>query len=206
MRTGFYLCIVGLGALAQGCGPLANVARTLVIEPVQDWRLLDCAEELKRDCKLAAIAWDNFQETCPEAEFSADFARGFKRGYVDFLYAGGTGEPPPVPPRYYWRAGYETPEGHQAIDDWFKGFRRGAALARASGLRRLVPVPTSLVAGPDAGGPPPEVLPPPEAGPPSAPVLPPPREAPGEPMPGAEPAASAPSDTQPVVSFKKTQD
>ena len=52
-------------------------------------------------------------------------------------------QPPPLPPRYYWRPEYETPPGHQAIEDWSAGFRAGAGVARASGLRELVTVPAS---------------------------------------------------------------
>src|SRR5207253_2309767 len=62
----------------------------------------------------------------------------------DYLYAGGSGEPPPLPPRYYWKTRYETAEGHQAIADWFAGYRLGAAMAQESGYREWVTIPSSL--------------------------------------------------------------
>src|SRR4051794_6375405 len=134
--------------VCQGCSPLAHVARTVFIEPTEYSRRLDNAVDKCRNEDLAEEAWEKFAEADPGKEFSPDFSLGFKEGYTDYLYAGGTGNPPPVPPRYYWRPEFETPEGHQAIDDWFAGFRRGAALARASGYRELVTLPSPVPPGP----------------------------------------------------------
>src|SRR5262249_39466700 len=92
--------------------------------------------------------------------YSPDFQQGFLCGFADYLYAGGTGNPPPLPPRGYWKSEYETPEGRQAVQDWFEGFRTGAARARASGYRELVTVPISAL-------PPPPPLPPPPLLPPN---------------------------------------
>jgi hypothetical protein len=88
------------------------------------------------------------------------------------LFLGGAGNPPPVPPRRYWKRKFETPEGHLAIGQWYDGFAHGASAAQASGLRQLVTVPSSLgpVPGPMFG---PAHVPPPLA-PPSK--LPPPVE------------------------------
>lgn len=58
--------------------------------------------------------------------------------------AGGFTEYPvcaPVPPERYQRKRYTTPEGMHAIEDWYAGFRHGAATAMASGLRNLQVVP-----------------------------------------------------------------
>jgi hypothetical protein len=62
---------------------------------------------------------------------------------------------PPVPPERYRRKRYMTPEGCAAVEDWFAGFRHGAATAMASGLRNLVVIPVQCppVFGPDDGGP-----------------------------------------------------
>src|SRR5262249_8215357 len=62
---------------------------------------------------------------------------------------------PPVPPGRYRRKRYMTPEGCAAVEDWFAGFRHGAATAMASGLRNLVVIPVQCppVFGPDDGGP-----------------------------------------------------
>jgi hypothetical protein len=75
--------------------------------------------------------------------YSRDYARGFLKGFEDYVYAGGNGLPPPVPPPRYWGIYYQTPEGHQAIEDWFAGFRHGTEAARDSGYREQVLVPLS---------------------------------------------------------------
>jgi hypothetical protein len=75
---------------------------------------------------------------------SAEFELGFKDGFTDYLYAGGTGEPPPVPPRCLWNLDYRTPRGRQAADDWFAGFRCGAAVVRENGYREKMLLPSSL--------------------------------------------------------------
>jgi hypothetical protein len=97
----------------------------------------------------------------------------------------------PVPPERYRRKKYMTPEGCAAVEDWFAGFRHGAATAMQSGLRNLVVIPVQCppVFGPDDGGPLPKAtrpttpasknsttMPPPdEITPPSSDTLPPPR-------------------------------
>ena len=43
----------------------------------------------------------------------------------------------------YWRVYYQNAEGHEAIQDWFEGFRHGASVARASGVRDFVVIPLS---------------------------------------------------------------
>src|SRR5256885_13183468 len=40
--------------------------------------------------------------------------------------------PPPLPPRSYWKTQYESPEGREAVRDWFAGFRFGVAADRKS--------------------------------------------------------------------------
>lgn len=85
--------------------------------------------------------------------FSADYERGYKDGFTDYLDFGGCGEPPPVPPRRYWKNAYQTPEGHQAIQDWFAGFRNGVSDAEASGWRHFATVPSSVVPGVDVQSP-----------------------------------------------------
>jgi hypothetical protein len=111
---------------------------------------------------------------------------------------------PPVPPNQYRRKRYMTPEGVAAVEDWYAGFRHGAATAMASGLRNLVVIPVQCPPkfGPDDGFQPevstrprvgpggkeqvPVMPPPEEIIPPSTDVLPPPR-----PDAGASPAVPA---------------
>ena len=173
-----------------GCGPFLNATRTLVIEPLEYCERGDNLAELIRDRRLADAAWKNVASAPADHPYSADYERGFKDGYADYLYAGGTGAPPPVPPRDYWDLRYKTPEGHQAAEDWFAGFRHGAAAARDSGYRQLVTVPASVApAGPSNVPPEPTAAPPaPDAD--GLPELPPPRAV--TPPPAPEPAAVAP--------------
>jgi hypothetical protein len=177
MQIKWVLFLGGLGMVCQGCSPLDHAVRTLIIEPTQYPPRLDDLKECARNKKTAERAWAEFQEKQGE-DFSEHFERGFKEGYADYLYAGGTGQPPPLPPRVYWRVEFETPEGQKAINDWFAGFSGGAALAAAGGHRELVTLPTSVkepigsVAPfqdePLKQAPPPdEVLPPPKTVPPS---------------------------------------
>jgi hypothetical protein len=120
------------------------VARTIIIEPILYCRRLDNCVDLKRNKELAEGAWADFAQHNPDVEYSFDFEKGFKFGYEDFLYAGGSGQPPPVPPRYYWRPEFESGDGHRAIEDWYAGYARGAEAARESGYRQLVTVPASV--------------------------------------------------------------
>jgi hypothetical protein len=76
--------------------------------------------------------------------YSVHFARGFKDGYADYLYAGGTGDPPVAPPWRYRKVTYETPQGVQAVEDWFAGFRQGAYAAYTTGYRQFVVVPAAV--------------------------------------------------------------
>ncbi|MCA9140185.1 MAG: hypothetical protein KDB00_25610 [Planctomycetales bacterium] len=75
--------------------------------------------------------------------FSIDHERGFEDGFVDYLVYGGTGNPPPLPPRRYWWSDCGGVNGCNAIQEWFKGFEHGAAVAKASGCRQCVTVPLS---------------------------------------------------------------
>jgi hypothetical protein len=119
--------------------------------------------------------------------FSSHYAEGFREGFIDYVEAGGSGEPPYLPPFRYRLAKFRSPEGIAATEDWYAGFRHGAAVARGSGLRELsyVPLPGSpvpvethapepLTPNPPAPGTPqpkPDVLPPPR---PVGPQMPPP--------------------------------
>jgi hypothetical protein len=160
-------------------------ARTLVYEPLRYCAPKDFIFATIRNRIVAENSWRQVEKTSPPGQFSHDYADGFKCGYSDYLCYGGSGEPPPLPPRRYWRKYHQTPEGHQAILEWFAGFRHGASLAQESGQRELVTVPTSVFqpVGPPLSTPdevivpeqyptpPPEMLPaPPAAALPEAPL------------------------------------
>jgi hypothetical protein len=174
MRMRFALGILGPCLMSIGCGPLVWATHILVIEPLQYCKTTDNILERRRNYRLAEEAWKVVAQENPGHTYSPDFVAGFEDGFADYLYAGGTGEPPPVPPRQYWRITYETPEGHQAIEDWFAGFRLGAAVARESGYRELVTIPSSSLTLNAAD---PSTLPE-SSVPPSDEKLPPPKELP----------------------------
>jgi hypothetical protein len=181
MRLGPLLFALSL--LSPGC-ELAVLTAENLADTVAGYtdKVLDCTNEV---C-LAERAWQAVRKSNPGISYSVYYARGFRDGYVDYLDNGGDGEPPLVAPACYYHAIYHTPAGHRAVDDWFDGFRHGAALAKASGYREHIVVAVSdLPGGPNPAaeappgamemgpGPPgvepgaTEVLPPPRALPPA---------------------------------------
>ena len=131
--------ILAFPAFCLGCNLFDNGARTLVFEPIQYCAQGDKERTHIHHDQLARGAWEEFCRLNPGHEFSKDFACGFTEGYADYLSAGGTGEPPPLPPRRYWA----QRDCRQASVDWFAGFRTGAGTAQRSGLRQCVVVPTA---------------------------------------------------------------
>ncbi len=80
-------------------------------------------------------AWDETGACCPEGCLTLDYSWGFREGFADFVYAGGDGEPPAMPPRIYWQADMRSREGAAAVASWFEGYRHGARVAREGGYR-----------------------------------------------------------------------
>src|SRR5205085_3346233 len=91
----------------------------------------------------ASAVWAEVQAGNPGVTFSSDYAVGFADGFTDFLGAGGNAAVPTLPPRRYWNGRYQNPAGHQAIQDWFAGFRHGLGEARGRGLGAYAVVPSS---------------------------------------------------------------
>jgi hypothetical protein len=145
LLVGVVLCAAGAGCTSPynepGCGTLYDdAARNLTQIPV---RALDDVHLKKRLRQIAARAWDDYSRAHAGQGFSPDFADGFRAGYADFLYSGGPGLPPAVPPFPYQLRRYESPEGHLAIEQWYAGFSLGSEVARDSGLRENVVIPLS---------------------------------------------------------------
>lgn len=103
----------------------------------------ECQERLYHR-KMAQLLLEEGRKGCGENKASKDYDKGFIRGFVDYLDADGNGEPPVAPPYHYRARCYETPEGHQAIQDWYAGFRDGTAMAIQSGIRRWTQVPLAI--------------------------------------------------------------
>lgn len=128
-----------LCTLATGCQLASNAVHNFAYEAKLT------TAELEEHCryeKLARAAWN---DVCADehTSYSRDYAAGFKDGFVDFLQFGGTGGAPYVPPQQYWSAHYRTPDGYQAVQDWFAGFRHGVTAAQQSGYRHYATMPSA---------------------------------------------------------------
>ncbi len=175
MRLRMLFGVLGLCLPGAGCSLFVAGTRNVIFEATDR---TERALESFRNGKLANAAWDAVEQANPRGTFSPDYISGFKDGFVDYLEAGGTGEPPPLPPARYWKVRYQTPTGLHAAEEWFAGFRDGAAAARASGTREGVVLPLAL----HSPGPvPPHPVPPLPAPVPPAPI-------PGPPLLPEEPA------------------
>ena len=89
-------------------------------------------------------AWQEHRSSDSGQCDSRAYAAGFKDGFVDYVYGGGSGEPPPVPPRPFWNVDIRNPRGHTEATNWFAGYRNGAQVARDEGYRRRALVPLSM--------------------------------------------------------------
>lgn len=137
------LIILLLGCAASGCSLIENAAHTLVIQPLHYCAHKDKYSSHHRHRQMAKDAWESIEAGAPRCTYSFDYGVGFREGYADFLDAG-PGNTPALPPRRYWKGRYQTPTGHQAILDWYQGFRHGANVAAESGWRQFVTLPSPL--------------------------------------------------------------
>lgn len=149
MKFKFFHVTALLCLLGSGCRFSHILARTTIVEPIKYASYLDEKLEKKHFRHLARCAFEQ-EQAVARAElddynaepFSVDAQRGFEDGFVDYLMAGGRAEPPALPPRRYWKTKYQNPVGQWATQEWFNGYRHGASVARQSGYRDFVTVPT----------------------------------------------------------------
>jgi hypothetical protein len=142
MRTRGILLVLAVWVAAAGCSNsdfLAISFQNLTLLPIQ------AGDEVRMKCRNRQRAEEAWQLISMGAkkEYSPDYAAGFKAGYADYLNIGGNGDPPAVPPFCYRTVHYQTPEGIEAINQWYEGWKHGALMAKASGLRELEIVPLS---------------------------------------------------------------
>jgi hypothetical protein len=104
----------------------------------------DRKRSLEIYARWADQAWAEEMGSCPEMPSATEYRLGFRDGFVDYVWAGGNGEPPPVPPRQFWNAMLRSPDGKQGADLWFAGYRHGARVARFGGYRELGTIRSSL--------------------------------------------------------------
>jgi hypothetical protein len=205
MRLRHFVALCGLCVVAQGCAPLKQVVQVMICEPAAYCLGMDECVDSVRARELADEAWGHFCGASADGQYSEDFEAGFKCGFADYIYAGGNGEPPVIPPRPYWKAAYQSPEGQGLMQDWFRGYRLGAAVAKESGYREAIIIPASA-------GLPRFSVPPPRPGAETVPMpnadelLPPPKGPQGPKQPNAAPrplsptgAAASPAPRSPEV-------
>lgn len=107
-------------------------------------------EYAKANRGRADRAWKTREASGDARCESKDYMLGWKAGYLD-VCRGGCGNPPPVAPKRYWAAKYQSPDGQGAIQDWFLGFETGAAAAKSCGEGSFHLIPTSNTASPPLG-------------------------------------------------------
>jgi hypothetical protein len=132
VRLALFLTVI-LFLTGSGCSLVHNTHRTLVNEPLlasDDYILR------KRFHTLAHHSFTEYKRSEHGAKCQSHFKDGYIDGYIDQLENGGTTDPPAQPPRRYWVAQNPTPAGQERTSQYFNGFRTGAEMALASGLRR----------------------------------------------------------------------
>jgi hypothetical protein len=143
------LLVVLLAMGMPGCSVCRDFQRTMLKEPAEfSWKL-DRRRSVKMYREWADEAWKTCCAGCgvsPDG-ITQEYEAGFRDGFVEYVYAGGTGEPPPAPPRKFWNAGFRDEEGRAAAQFWFKGYRHGASVARDGGYRDRVILAAHLPAG-----------------------------------------------------------
>jgi hypothetical protein len=121
--------------------------RTTKLEPRHFPYIKNEKQTRRRDAALARRAWTEVVAQSGGGGFSKHYERGFLTGFADYMFRGGDGQVPLVPPRDYWQLGYQSERGKQAVDDWYAGFRHGTEECRARGYREMVVVRSSLLSG-----------------------------------------------------------
>jgi len=138
MRPRYCLPILVFCWLCSGCELLQLAASNIAYEA---WLEKERAITAVRCRTLAEQAWRESPGPDHGHSYSVDYACGFKDGYADCIQTYGCLLPPALPPRQYWSARFQTPQGHHAIEEWFLGYEHGAQAARASSHREFIPVP-----------------------------------------------------------------
>jgi len=130
--------------LLSGCTVCQNARRTMSHEPrAFSWKH-DRRRSVEAYRELADQLWQQEALACADAIAEPDYVTGFRDGFVDYVYAGGTGEPPPLPPRHFWNVAHRSPDGKERVHQWFDGYRHGAGVARDGGYRGLGVVHSSM--------------------------------------------------------------
>ncbi len=90
----------------------------------------------------AADSWHQHKHAFAGEYHLKAFGDGYRAGYVA-VASGGSGCPPAIPPRKYWRWQYQTPEGQAQMAAWSSGFPHGAAAAEQDLAGEFMEIPVS---------------------------------------------------------------
>ena len=158
LRGGLGCALLALYCLsATGCSVIEDThhvlflaKRTTKLEPQHFPYIRNEKMTRRRDAQLAKRVWAEVASQSGAAGFTKHYERGFVTGFADYMYRGGDGEAPLVPPRDYWQLGYQSDRGKQAVDEWYEGFRHGVQECRARGYREMVVVRSSLLSSSNA--------------------------------------------------------
>jgi hypothetical protein len=134
-------CLIETGC----CGTYYSGLRTVIFEPSEYYFKKDGCRSRDLYREWAADALREESNECGQVIGGPDYAEGFEEGFVEYIYAGGSGEPPPVPPRKYWNVALRSGAGKERANQWFNGYRNGARIAANRGYRAAGVIPTSVV-------------------------------------------------------------
>ena len=87
----------------------------------------DCKYEVSQKIRTSQ-AWHEF-DGCQDECFTCDYQSGWKAGYYDVI-TGGTGCPPVIAPKKYWKPPVVFEHDPCRRNDWYCGFQDGAACAK----------------------------------------------------------------------------
>lgn len=89
--------------------------------------LSDCKYEVGQKIRTKQ-AWCEFN-SCHQQYFTRDYSSGWKAGFYD-VATGGSGCPPVIAPKKYWKPPVFVEYDPSRRDDWYCGFQDGAAYAK----------------------------------------------------------------------------
>ena len=124
MKLRLALLLLGLCMPTAGCALIEDSARNMCVAISTP---IETHLEKARNRNWAEEAWQKARGNDEMCNRSEDFAHGFKDGFAEYLFRGGDGETPLVAPLRYRHIRYQTQQGYVAIEDWFAGYRHGAA-------------------------------------------------------------------------------
>ena len=123
--TGWMLLLAAGVASVAGCSGFASM---------QDWQYQWTNKH------RASVAYASHATAAERREQGSDYGDGFKKGFYDASTGRGC-KTPAVPPPCYWAPKYQSIEGQECIQNWYRGYQCGVAAAEAAGFPAFHEVP-----------------------------------------------------------------